>query len=159
MGDASEISFGYPRWCFAAGAVLCAVGLALSGWLAPRAGAAGATVLLVMCAAWLAGLAVGTAFTIRWRPVWRVGPEGIAVLGAGTVAWNEVASVGPLRGTAVRIALRDPRTSSAGRLSVALRNVPLCSPFTLGLGGLNAGRDDIRRAVELHAPGRWRSPA
>ena len=163
MDDTREIPLGYPRWCFGAGGALCAVALVLSGWLALHTGGAGAVVLAVTCAGWAAAAVLGGVFAVRHRPVWRIGPDGIAVLGAGRVAWDEIAAVGPWRrGTAVRIALRDPAGWAAGgrlgaRISAALRGVPLCSPFVLGLAGLDAGRDDIRRAVERHAPGRWRS--
>ena len=163
MDDTGEIPLGYPRWCFAAGSVLSAAGLVLSGWLAAHAAAVAAVALAASCAAWALGMVLGAVFVVRWRPVWRVGPEGIAVLGAGRVAWDDISGVGPWRrGTSVRIALRDPAAWACGRpvgarVSAALRGVPLCSPFVLGLSGLDTGREDIRRAVERHAPGRWRS--
>ncbi|MFN8122332.1 MAG: hypothetical protein U0237_07870 [Thermoleophilia bacterium] len=161
-GDGTLV-IAYPRWCFAAGAALCGIACALCTWLAAQAGGPGAAAWALFAAGWAAAAVLGAWGAVRVPPVWRIGADGVAVLGMGLLAWAHIAAVAPRRsGTALRIVLAPGAPGGGGplrRLGLALRHVPGASPLHLGLTGLGTGAAEIRAAVEHHAPGRWAGQA
>lgn len=159
MTGTDHLVVAYPRWCFVAGAGLCAVACALSAWLAAHAGGLAAAGWAVFAAGWAVAAALGAWGAVRAPAIWRIGAEGVAILGMGLLPWPDIADVAPRRGgTAIRIALAPGAARGGGplrRLGAAVRHVPGASPLHLGLTGLGIGAAEIGAAVERHAPGRW----